>query len=773
MDLRHGFCQTWRRTSPAPPSVRTCTPASAVIPVQRRITPQRGAARQCLSASCAVAIDSTFETSTLSAEPALFEVHESQGFCTPDASCPAVLQTRLSKAHSSAASAALVVQDTPDERLVATASLDKGMAIWRFYSSQGEGENTEGSVDESIEVTRLKVPGAPVFSLAKIPEVLPDGTIVRKRPKPPGIYLGTSSQEVLTWMLGSKDVTDKVVLDGHTGWVRSLAVTGKWLFSCGCNYLRLWDTTFRTPKECDSVRLFTGDILAIAASDGRVFTVGADGSLHSWNITRAGDLQAGPSQDKAHEGRVSACTISGGRVFTVSYDGSVKAWDVDTLELVAEVKGAHNGEKIFCAAFGANGVLFTGGDDKLIRAWDQDLNPIGAPLEGHGAAVRVLSAGRRALLVSGDADGDVCIWETYPVDLTSSSRAVAASTMEASPFALDGAVTLADGVPVASGAVEVAMGEAAMQQLETMLAVPQPELPQQEAVSGTADCDTFSAAAAYDPASAAAAAYDPASAAAAAYDTASAAAAAYDPATALPAADWQAPTAVEEQPQLEAAAHASLQTAAADLVTIPAEPQQDDGHYYSPVPEQDASQAAAELQEACVHEQVGFPGAVEEWQQDDAAPGAAAAGAGGLVVCAEEHHQHQQQQQAQSGGGVVGGPSADPIVEDPVEPSQDGAGRHAACDAEEVAAAAPMVNANGSGGFAVLAATVSEEKPECCHTAAAAAAEAAEAAEEEGESDYCQIEVESVASAVAAACLAKDLEGRVSAGVGASGRSHR
>ncbi|GIL63909.1 hypothetical protein Vafri_17918 [Volvox africanus] len=486
MEMRHAFCQTWRRTSSAPPGVRTCTPASAVTPAQRRLRPRQRSIKQGLPSSCAVAVDSIYQRAATTAEPVFIGEAPSQGACSLDAACPAVLQTRLSKAHSSAASAALIVQDMPGEKLVATASLDKGMAIWRFYSTQGDFEDTDGSYEESIEVTRLKVPGAPVFSLAKIPEVLPDGTILRKRPKPPGIYLGTASKEILTWMLGSKDVGDKVVLDGHTGWVRSLAVTGKWLFSCGCNHLRLWDTTFRTPKECDAVRLFTGDILAIAASDGRVFTAGADGSLRSWIITRAGDLQEGPSRERAHDGRVSACTIAGGRVFTVSYDGSIKAWNAETLELVAAVKDAHNGDKIFCVAVGSNGVVFTGGDDKLVRAWHQDLSPIGAPLEGHGASVRVLSAGHRALLVSGDADGDVCIWETYPVELPSPARSPCQSSVldplitDDAIGAYDSAAALTpDGQVPANAVGEAVVFEAAVEQLESMLVMPQPGPPLQ------------------------------------------------------------------------------------------------------------------------------------------------------------------------------------------------------------------------------------------------------------------------------------------------------
>lgn len=144
--------------------------------------------------------------------------------------------------------------------------------------------------EEEVEVSRLKVPGAPVFSLAKMPTLLPDGTVYKqRRTRPPGIFMGTHNKEVVTWMLGSNDVTDKVrtprppnmrqtlllrrvarcvqrmrcvatyaskpapvvralqrrgaslllptacppqvKLGNHTGWVRSLAITDKWLFT--------------------------------------------------------------------------------------------------------------------------------------------------------------------------------------------------------------------------------------------------------------------------------------------------------------------------------------------------------------------------------------------------------------------------------------------------------------------------------------------------------------------------------------------------------------
>ena len=40
-------------------------------------------------------------------------------------------------------------------------------------------------------------------------------------------------------------------------------------------------------------------------------------------------------------------------------------WDANKLELVMEVKKAHEGQRIQCAAVAPDGCLYTGGDDKV------------------------------------------------------------------------------------------------------------------------------------------------------------------------------------------------------------------------------------------------------------------------------------------------------------------------------------------------------------------------------------------------------------------------
>lgn len=113
-------------------------------------------------------------------------------------------------------------------------------------------------------------------------------------------------------------------MNGHTGWVRSMSSSGKYLFSCGCNYLRQWDQAYAVPKEVSSTKLFTGDILAIACGDKRVFTAGADGSLRCWGIGKNGELSEAAAREKAHEGRITALVVSGSLLYSAGYDGNIK-----------------------------------------------------------------------------------------------------------------------------------------------------------------------------------------------------------------------------------------------------------------------------------------------------------------------------------------------------------------------------------------------------------------------------------------------------------------
>ena len=44
------------------------------------------------------------------------------------------------------------------------------------------------------------------------------------------VFCGNHGKSVLSWEPPDKEMISKVVLNSHTGWVRSLATSGKWLF---------------------------------------------------------------------------------------------------------------------------------------------------------------------------------------------------------------------------------------------------------------------------------------------------------------------------------------------------------------------------------------------------------------------------------------------------------------------------------------------------------------------------------------------------------------
>ena len=44
------------------------------------------------------------------------------------------------------------------------------------------------------------------------------------------VFCGNASKSISVWEPPSGQMQDKVILDGHTGWVRALAAEGRWLF---------------------------------------------------------------------------------------------------------------------------------------------------------------------------------------------------------------------------------------------------------------------------------------------------------------------------------------------------------------------------------------------------------------------------------------------------------------------------------------------------------------------------------------------------------------
>lgn len=294
---------------------------------------------------------------------------------------------------------ALLVLDDDHAKQVVTSGMDKTVALWQ---SQGEDLGSGGFA----EAARLAPPGGPVFALA-----LDDRQAGGQQPSE--VLLANHGKQVLAWVPPSLQLEAGVVLDGHCGWVRALALSqGRWLFSAACGQLRQWDLSRAVPRCVGSVAVERGDIQALAASRDRVFAATSDGALWAWPIGRKGELGAPACHKRAHGDRITALALRGPILFSASYDGGVRAWDAASLELVMAREGAHDGGRLHAAVLGPDGLLYTGGDDALIRRWATSLlQPAAPPLHCHSHSVRSLAAGGRELVVSGDKGGEVAVWK--------------------------------------------------------------------------------------------------------------------------------------------------------------------------------------------------------------------------------------------------------------------------------------------------------------------------------------------------------------------------
>ena len=165
-------------------------------------------------------------------------------------------------------------------------------------------------------------------------------------------------------------------LGPHTGWVRALATTendANRLVSCGCNFVKAWRGRGAN-NASDDVRLFTGDVLALApvGRNGDVIASGgADGSVRTFRVDSKGPPLEIAAVERAHAGRVPALVgaLNGEVVVSGGYDGALQVRGTDRLELIAIAEGAHEQKQVLCLALKSNDEVWSGGADGVVRRW--------------------------------------------------------------------------------------------------------------------------------------------------------------------------------------------------------------------------------------------------------------------------------------------------------------------------------------------------------------------------------------------------------------------
>ena len=111
-------------------------------------------------------------------------------------------------------------------------------------------------------------------------------------------------------------------LEGHTGGVRALCVSGDRLFSAGNDKrVIMWNT--KTMKHMAIFKGHTKGVWALCVTCNKLFSGSIDKTIRVWDIAKGAHL----ATMEGHTYGVRALAVSGAKLFSGSEDRTIKMWD--------------------------------------------------------------------------------------------------------------------------------------------------------------------------------------------------------------------------------------------------------------------------------------------------------------------------------------------------------------------------------------------------------------------------------------------------------------
>jgi WD40 repeat protein len=202
------------------------------------------------------------------------------------------------------------------------------------------------------------------------------------------------------------------IFEGHTAWVRAVALTPDARFAISGSWdatLRVWDL-----ENGQLVRMLEGHLnwvtgVAVTPDGTRAISASSDRTLRVW------DLESGQSV-RTLEGHTDvvhavAVTPDGTCAISASSDRTLRAWDLESGRSVRTFKG--HTDVVHAVAVTADGhFAISGSADHTLRVWDLESGQLARTLVGHMDwvnAVVVTPDGRRA--ISGSTDQTLRLWD--------------------------------------------------------------------------------------------------------------------------------------------------------------------------------------------------------------------------------------------------------------------------------------------------------------------------------------------------------------------------
>ncbi len=282
------------------------------------------------------------------------------------------------------------VRFNPDGKIIASASRDKTIKLWRF-----DGTIMQTLVGHNDEVTSLAwSPDGKMIASASRDKTIKlwrlDGTTVQTlvghndevnsvawSPDGKMIVSGSVDNTVKLWSLenkasGQEFGTKVQTLKGHGGWVISVAWSsdGKMIASASRDRtVKLWS---REGKELQTLKGHNHTVMSVSFSpDSDILaTASWDKTIKLWSRKNHSSFQTRPDKIfKGHDkGIISVSFSPDGKIASASADNTVKLWSRDTRE-IHTFKG-HN-DQVMSVSFSPDSkTIATGSVDKTVRLWN-------------------------------------------------------------------------------------------------------------------------------------------------------------------------------------------------------------------------------------------------------------------------------------------------------------------------------------------------------------------------------------------------------------------
>ncbi|KAK9747954.1 hypothetical protein RND81_02G026200 [Saponaria officinalis] len=245
-------------------------------------------------------------------------------------------------------------------------------------------------------------------------------------------------------------------LKGHTSYVFSLILAGKYLYSGSSdNEIRVWRRNALTYKADDEklannvVALGKGAVKSMVMLANKLFTAHQDCKIRVWKIKPQEQCQNNHKYEKIaslptlsdrtmkllnpnnqvqirrhkkctwvhHVDTVSALALSRDQslLYSVSWDRTLKVWRTSDFKCLESITNAHD-DAINAVTVSNDGDVYTGSADKKIKIWRKfpgdKKHSLVSTLEEHKSGINALSLSPDgSLLYSGACDRSILVWE--------------------------------------------------------------------------------------------------------------------------------------------------------------------------------------------------------------------------------------------------------------------------------------------------------------------------------------------------------------------------